>query len=207
VLWIQKLLNPCAITSPNNSVEKAIERIKAIDWKQDNEDSKLVSHVKFFREHVRRMAIWFRALGLDFKGSGWPSVDITAQIDPSLIDEGRDERRDEELIKLLGVGDCRYYERYFSGCYAHWAMVRNRPEIMQIALPAPYEPVIMMSERSEAYYPKLKSKVFVLRTKSNSSKTEKALQHLKGEVSEETYREIGCLQTGVGFSAELGNAA
>jgi hypothetical protein len=131
----------------NTSVEQAIARIKAIDWNQDNSNTRQISHIKLFREHVRRTVLWFRALDLDFKGSGWPSVDIAARIDTSLIDEGRDEDRDEELIKLLGVSGHGYAIRYFPVCYVHWAMVQNRPEIMQIALPAPYEPVIMMFER------------------------------------------------------------
>jgi hypothetical protein len=131
------------MTSPNSPVEQAIERIKTIDWTQGNECSRQGSYIGLFLEYIRRAAFWFRALNLDIKGSGWPAFDIAVQIDPSL----EDDSKDEELIKLLMLSDCRYYERYFCLCYIHWSMIQDRPEVTQFNLPAPYEPVIIMFER------------------------------------------------------------
>ena len=129
------------MTSPNSSVEQAIERIKAIDWKQGNECSRQGSHTLLFLEYIRRTALWFRALNLERKGLGWPTFDIAAQIDPSL----EDDSKDEELLKVLSVG--KFRAERFCLYYIHWSIIQDRPEVTQFNLPAPYEPVIMMFER------------------------------------------------------------
>jgi hypothetical protein len=129
------------MTNSNSAVEQAIERIKAIDWRQGNDSSRRVSHVKLFVEYIRRAALWFKALDLDYKGSGWPTFDIAAQIDPSI----EDDSKDEALMKRLCVGS--FYAEISCLQYVHWSMIQDRPEVIRFNLPAPYEPVIMMFER------------------------------------------------------------
>jgi hypothetical protein len=127
----------------NESIETAIARIKAINWMQYDSysNSRECSHILLFKEYIRRAALWFKALNIELKGSGWPVFDIAAQIDQSI----EDETEDENFIKCLTTGT--YYTKVLCLYYVHWSMIKDRPEVTRFNLPEPYEPIIIMFER------------------------------------------------------------
>ena len=123
----------------DNSVDRAIERIKAID--SELKDFRVGSHIALFKEYLRRASLWATALGCTDK---WPLFDVAAQIDPSL-------RSDEAKVEAL---KCHLKPFLLSGTiertcewFVHWAVVKNSPEVTKIALPDPYDPLILLYER------------------------------------------------------------
>ena len=128
----------------DNSVDRGIERIKAINWELN--DSRTASHIALFREYLRRASLWAKALGCTDE---WPFFDVAAQIDPSL-------RADEAKVELLKrhLTQFRLFRPIKRTCewFVHWAVVKDRPEVTKFALPDPYDPLILMYERGGDFY-------------------------------------------------------
>jgi hypothetical protein len=123
----------------DNSVDRTIERIKAITW--ELKDFRVASHIALFKEYLRRASLWAKALNCTDK---WPLFDVAAQIDPSLrFDEAKVEALRRHLKPFVLSGTIKQTCEWF----VHWAVVKNSPEVAKIALPDPYDPLILLYER------------------------------------------------------------
>lgn len=128
----------------DNKVDRTIERIKAIDWKPNN--LRATSHIALLKEYLRRASLWAKALDCTDK---WPFFDVAAQIDPSLRS---DEAKVEEVERHLAPFPVSLTVRRLCEWFVHWAVVKNSPEVTKIALPDPYEPLILLYERGGNFH-------------------------------------------------------
>lgn len=128
----------------DNSVDRTIARIKAIKWELN--DSRTASHIALLKEYLRRASLWATALGCTDK---WPFFDVAAQIKSSLRSN---EAKIEEVECHLAPLPISRTIRRFCEWFVHWSVVKNSPEITRIALPDPYEPLILLYERGGDFY-------------------------------------------------------
>ncbi|WP_218082111.1 hypothetical protein [Anthocerotibacter panamensis] len=126
-----------------NPVETAIKRILTINWEQN--DSRQESHVALLQEYLRRITLWTDALDAE----NWPFFDIAEFFDlHSEIELARFPDLKQQLMKL----PCPNTMALTCEWYIHWALIMDRPEVVQLALPAPYDPLILMYERGGSFY-------------------------------------------------------
>ena len=128
----------------DNSVDRTIERIKAINWEPNN--FRAASHIALLKEYLRRASLWAKALDCTDK---WPFFDVADQIDPSLR---ADEAKVEALKRHLAPFPVSRTIRRMCEWFVHWAVVKNSPEVTKIALPDPYDPLILLYERGGDFY-------------------------------------------------------
>jgi hypothetical protein len=153
----------------NEATERAIERIKAIDWSVNCGEHE-GSIVALFQEYLQRSAMWARSLGYavslsddalaqiekEYMESGpwlmanfrdyveresWLFVDVATKINPLWGVTSEDV---EELNEQFNVGS---YVNRMCMYFVAWSAIKNRPEVTKIGLPDPYEPFILMCER------------------------------------------------------------
>jgi len=128
----------------NNSVDRTIERIKAINWAPN--DYRAASHIALLKEYLRCASLWAKTLDCTDK---WPLFDVAAQINPSLR---ADETQVEALKRHLAPFAVSRTIRQLCEWFVHWAVVQHSPEVTKMALPDPYEPLILLYERGGDFY-------------------------------------------------------
>jgi hypothetical protein len=129
--------------SEQDSVDRLIERILAIDW-HVNFDRRW-SHWDLAREHVRRLALWAVALHIEYP---YPFLtDIAEVINPSIrVSPNRLELLKNHFIERW-TGGIGFWAQHIFVNALHWAAIENSEEVTRFRLPAPYEPLIVLYER------------------------------------------------------------
>ncbi len=119
-----------------NALDQAIERLMAIEWSTGFTFRR--SHWFLMKEHLRRMALWAKALERERK---WPFFDLAAEINPDI-------RANPDLIRELKRSIPIYPASMWKTIewFLQWAELSGRQNI-PFDLPAPYEPLIVMYER------------------------------------------------------------
>lgn len=127
--------------NPNQqSIDKAVARLMAIDWQQTNYDKSLAV---FFREYLRRISLWYKALG---EGT-WPFFDVASQI---ALDNQIDMATIELVKHHLPAGRV---VRNTCLWYVSWAAIQNNAKIRDFGLPSPYTPLITLYEHGGWVHP------------------------------------------------------
>ena len=128
----------------DRTVDSTLERIKLINWEPN--DLRAASHIALLKEYLRRASLWAKALDC---ADQWPFFDVAAQIDPSLrCDEAKVEALERHLAPFAVSRTVRRLCEWF----VHWAVVKHSPKVTQMALPDPYEPLILLYERGGDFY-------------------------------------------------------
>ena len=128
----------------DTSVDRTIARIRAITWEPNN--FRAASHIALFKEYLRRASLWANALNCTDR---WPLFDVAAEIDLSF-------RADEAKVEALNrhVTSFRIPRTMKRTCewFVHWAGVKHRLEVTKMALPDPYDPLMLLYERGGDFY-------------------------------------------------------
>jgi hypothetical protein len=124
---------------PGN-VDAVLRRLLAIDWQID--DRRTRSHVVLLREYLRRAATFAERLGCP---DAWPFFDIAGELDPDV------RAPDATLDALRGALALRpLHSKVVATCEwaLHWAALEDADPARMRGLPAPYEPLLILYERS-----------------------------------------------------------
>lgn len=129
------------------TVQKALERLQAIDWHSRQSEQRRVSNAMLMREYLRREDMWRDELVdiLTEKGRQDRFFDIPLFINPLI-------RAPQDAINTLDNFRMNRFERPICAHYLHWAALENAGETSKFSLPAPYEPIIMIFERGGWVY-------------------------------------------------------
>ena len=129
----------------NENFDKAIERLLLIQARIQNREAdgykSFGSIILLFKEYCRRMALWSEALS---SREGWPMFDVVSRINPSW--EINDDRLSNLLIEK-GMTIFSPRSRDIIKRFIHWESYKDKLEVQQYDLPAPYEPAIVLFER------------------------------------------------------------
>jgi hypothetical protein len=127
-----------------NTYEKALNRVMAIT--QEENYDRLSSSVYLFKEYLRRIALW--ALALDYYTeifTRWAFFDVALVAAPTMR---ADEADLETLGHFLTERPRGLWSNNVCRWYLHWAMAEERSGLAAYDLPAPYDPLILLFERS-----------------------------------------------------------
>lgn len=132
-----------------NKIDQAKKRINSINWKY-NDPHKEGSHMLLFKEFLRRAALLAELFEiLDVPGTGWPMLNYATYFDSSL------ELEDEEIDALaeeLHVGGFPFwYSSRVCIYFIHWIIIQDRPEVVAVNIPNPYEPLLTLYERGGTF--------------------------------------------------------
>ncbi|ATZ25232.1 hypothetical protein SLAV_16910 [Streptomyces lavendulae subsp. lavendulae] len=136
-----------------------VQRISSIDWRAAEEGFEHgTSSARLMREHLRRMAVWVRELQkaqpaapfFDVAQSDrWPFFDLARYVEPSA-------RPDSEPAAALGAFLSEHASSPLTGrtCRAAltWASLSPRSLAGFDGLPDPFEPLLLVFERSGAFW-------------------------------------------------------
>ncbi|MEU8462798.1 hypothetical protein [Streptomyces sp. NPDC029003] len=135
-----------------------VEKISAIDWRAAEESFEHgTSSARLMREYLRRAAIWVQELQkaqpdplFDVAQSDrWPFFDLARYVDPSV-------RPDSELAAELDAFLAEHSSSLLTGriCRAalNWASLSPEALAGFGDLPDPFEPLLLVFERSGAFW-------------------------------------------------------
>ncbi|MFD8025699.1 hypothetical protein ACFV6G_35455 [Streptomyces lavendulae] len=135
-----------------------VRKVSCIDWRAAEEGfGHGASSARLMREHLRRMAVWVRELQkarpAPFFGVAqrdrWPFFDLAPYVEPSA-------RPDGEAAAVLGAFLAEHASSPLTGriCRAalNWASLSPRSLARFGGLPDPYEPLLLVFERSGAFW-------------------------------------------------------
>jgi hypothetical protein len=126
-------------------IEQAKKRVSSINWNY-GAVVKEGSHILLFKEFLRRAALLVESFGtLDIPGSMWPILDFAAYIDSSL--ELDDDEIDSLAEELQVKGYPSWYSKRVCTYFLHWETIQDKSEVIELNLPNPYEPLIILYER------------------------------------------------------------
>jgi hypothetical protein len=101
------------------------------------------------KEHLRRMALWAKAVNYTPKWPHWIVFDVAKHVNPSI----RAPSETVDLLKRhLDNTEANIFACDICSLYLHWAAIRNSAEVKSFALPGPYEAVMLMFERGGFFY-------------------------------------------------------
>jgi hypothetical protein len=114
------------------AVEALVQRIQAIEWRQDDSRDRL--HVQLMREYLRRAALWAQALGATEE---WSFFDIARLVDADVRADDMTLRRVREHLEDRKAS-------WWGQRIAEWALHFTALPAAPSGLPNPYEPLIVM---------------------------------------------------------------
>ncbi|MFE2272719.1 hypothetical protein ACFXB4_26225 [Streptomyces lavendulae] len=135
-----------------------MQKISSIDWRAAEEGFEHGgSSARLMREHLRRMAVWIRELQKARPApffdvaqcDRWPFFDLASYVEPSA-------RPDSEAEAVLGAFLAGHASSPLTGriCRAalNWASLSPRSLAGFGDLPDPFEPLLLVFERSGAFW-------------------------------------------------------
>ncbi|MGC4941507.1 hypothetical protein [Kribbella sp. DT2] len=128
------------------AAERMIDRLAAVRYDDDKAYAQRESRGRLAHEFLRRTARWALALGAENK---WPHSDLATALDPELaVDPGLIEKKIDFDGGTRGEFPVR---REIVYPIVHWAALGDLPRQRFPELDDPYEPLLLMFERSGGY--------------------------------------------------------
>lgn len=128
-------------------IDDALARVERIEWDQKEATRREGSQIALMQEFLRRMSLWSDALE---SNDEWPFFSI-AEV---LGERSQDVRARLEDAESKGVfarlddatRSRTFYVRNLCKWYVQWCAIESLENVQRLALPAPYEPVIIAFE-------------------------------------------------------------